>query len=87
MAKIPRFKTLEQAARFWDTHDLEDFIEDTEPISMTVKIARRRKTLTVPIDLKIYRQIEALAAKRGVRAETIVLSWLKEKARKEAAAR
>jgi hypothetical protein len=87
MAKIPRFRSLERAAKFWDTHDFEDFVEDTEPVTVTVTIPRRRKTLKVPIDLKIYRQIEALAAKRRVRAETIVSRWLRERARQESAAR
>ena len=80
MAKIPQFKTLEEAAEFWDTHDFEDYIDDTEPVTITVKIPRRKKTLTVPLDLKVYEQIEDLAAKRGVRAEKMVSSWLKEKA-------
>ncbi len=87
MANIPRFKTLEEAAKFWDTHDFEDYVEDTEPVTVKVKIARRTKTLTVPLDWVVFRRIEALAAKRGVRTETIVSSWLKERASKESAAR
>jgi hypothetical protein len=34
MAKIPKFKTLEEAAEFWDTHDFEDYVDDTEPVTM-----------------------------------------------------
>jgi len=87
MAKIPQFKTLEEAAEFWDTHDFEDYIDDTEPVTITVTIPRRKKTLTVPLDAKVYEQIEALAAKRGVRAEKMVSLWLKNKAMEELAAR
>ena len=58
MAKIPQFKTLEEAAEFWDTHDFEDYIDDTEPVTITVKIPRRKKTLTVPLDAKVYEPIE-----------------------------
>ncbi len=87
MAKIPRFSTLEAAAKFWDTHDFEDYLEDTEPVTVRVKITRGTKTLTVPLDSMVLRRIQALAAKRGVRAETIVSSWLKERARRESAAR
>jgi len=87
MAKIPQFKTLEEAAEFWDTHDFEDYIDDTEPVTITVKTPRRKKTLTVPLDAKVYEQIKALAAKRGVRAEKMVSLWLKDKAMEELAAR
>lgn len=78
--KIPNFKTLEEAAEFWDTHDFEDYIGDTEPVSIKIKIARLKKTIAVPVDLKVYERIEALAAKRGVRVEKIISSWLEQKA-------
>lgn len=87
MAKIPKFQSLDDAAEFWDTHDFEDYAADTEPVSITVRIPRRQKTLTVPLDLKVYQRIEALAAKRGVRMERLVSAWLKEKALSESAAK
>ena len=27
MAKIPHFKSLDDAAEFWETHDFEDFVD------------------------------------------------------------
>ncbi|MBI4606140.1 MAG: hypothetical protein HY721_29590 [Planctomycetes bacterium] len=87
MAKIPRFSSLEEAAKFWDTHDFEDYVGDTQPVALKVKSPRRTRTLTIPVDGSVLRRIEALAARRGVRAEAIVSSWVKERARKEAAAR
>ncbi|MGQ9627832.1 MAG: CopG family antitoxin [Anaerolineae bacterium] len=81
MAKIPEFSTLEEAATFWDTHDFEDYIEDTEPVTFEVKIPRRRKSLTIQLKPQIYDKIEALAAERGVQVESLILSWLQEKVR------
>lgn len=80
MAKIPKFMTLEEAAEFWDTHDFEDYVSDTEPVTITVKIRRRKKNLTVPLDLELYQRIEGLAAKLGVPIQKLVSAWLKEKA-------
>ena len=31
MKKIPKFKTDEEAARFWETHKFEDYSKDTKP--------------------------------------------------------
>ncbi len=84
MKRIPKFKSLEDAAEFWDTHDFEDYVADTEPVAITVRISRRQKTLLVPLDLKTYQQIEALAAKRGIPVEKMVSAWLREKALAEA---
>jgi hypothetical protein len=79
MKRIPKFQTLEEAAEFWDTHDFEDYVGDTEPVTITVKIPTRQMRLTVPLDLKVYQQIETLATQRGVRIEKMVSAWLKEK--------
>ena len=80
MAKIPKFESLEQAARFWDTHDFEDYVDDTEAVALRVRMPRRKKMLTVHLPAKVYEQLEALAAKRGVPLQDIVASWLKDKA-------
>lgn len=79
MKRIPKFQSLEEAAEFWDTHDFEDYVGDTEPVTIAVRIPRRRISLTVSLDLSVYQQIETLATQRGVRIERMVSAWLKEK--------
>ncbi len=76
MAKIPDFKNLEEAVNFWDTHDFEDYLDDTEPVSFTVRIAQRRKCLTIPVPLKVFNRIVKLAAKRKRPVEELVSDWL-----------
>lgn len=85
MARIPRFRTLEEAAEFWDTHDLEDYVDDTEPVTLTVALRHRKKVLTVALPLELYERIEALAARRGLRLEKMIVEWLKEKSLQESA--
>jgi hypothetical protein len=80
MARIPRFESLDEAATFWDSHDFEDYVDDTESVTISVRLPRRQRTLTIPLDLKTYQRIAALAAKRGVRVDRMVSTWLKEKA-------
>ena len=85
MAKIPKFKSLEEAAAFWDVHDFEDYRGDTEPVALTVRIPRRTKVLAIPLDLRTYQQIEALAARRGIGMDKLVSKWLKDKLLAESA--
>ncbi len=80
MKKIPKFKTLDEAAAFWDIHDFEDFVGDTERVKIAVRISPGQKYLAIPVDLKVYKRLEALAAKRGVRVEKLAAAWLREKA-------
>ena len=80
MAKIPHFNSLDEAAEFWETHDFEDYVNDTEPVAITVRIPRRAKTLTIRLELAVYERIAQLAAERGIPLEKLVSAWLKERA-------
>lgn len=85
MAKIPKFKTLDQAASFWDTHDFEDYVDDTKPVKVSVRLPRAKKTLIVPLELRVYEKLETLAEKRGVQKEKMVSRWIKERVGVESA--
>ncbi len=38
MAKIPEFKTLDEAVEFWESHDSADYWEDTEEVQFEVEL-------------------------------------------------
>ncbi len=38
MAKIPDFKTLDEAVEFWETHDSADYWEDMEEVSFEIAL-------------------------------------------------
>ena len=80
MAKIPEFKTLDEAAVFWDTHDFEDYVEDTGVVAFEIHIPRRRRPLVIQLEPQVYERIEDLAARQGILVEKLISSWLKEKA-------
>ncbi len=69
MAKIPKFKTLEEAAAFWDSHDFEDYRDETEPVKISVRMPRA-KTLVIPLELKVYQRLETLARKKAFGSRT-----------------
>lgn len=35
MGELPRFKSIEEEAEFWDTHDTEEFAEEFEAVEVT----------------------------------------------------
>ena len=37
MAKIPEFKSVKEAAEFWDTHDTTEYFDDMEDAELSVK--------------------------------------------------
>lgn len=75
--RIPKhFRTLEQAGKFWDTHDLGDYWDQTEEVAASFLLKRRRHFLA--IEPGLARRLHAAAEARGVSPETIATLWLRE---------
>ncbi|MBI4492559.1 MAG: hypothetical protein HY690_07175 [Chloroflexi bacterium] len=71
------FGSLDEAAEFWDSHDLADFWALTEEVHFDVDLQQQR--YLVALDPKLAEQLAAEAHKRGLSTETLVNLWLKDK--------
>lgn len=80
--KIPDFKSLEEAAEYWDTHSFADYIEDTEPVEIEVSPTRRR--IMVEIDNDILEKLKKVARKKHKGYDKLINSWIREKIIQEA---
>jgi len=79
--KIPETDSIEELARFWDTHDLTDFQDQLEDVP---EPAFERKPETV-IPVRLRRQeveaVKRVAKTRGVRETALLRQWVREKLR------
>ena len=66
MAKIPRFKTDEEIAEFWDTHSLADFEDELEIAADAVFVKPERQVISLRLDRKIVKALKSLAAQKGI---------------------
>lgn len=63
--KIPEeFKTYEEAAEFWDTHDSADYLDDLEEVEMEVDI--QKKHYLIELDMNTAELLKKSAKKKGV---------------------
>ncbi len=76
------FKSIEEAAEFWDTHDLGDYWDLTRPVEFEIDIQRRVFLTALQPDLA--QKLTQVARRQGVSSETLINVWLTEKV-KEAA--
>ena len=81
--KIPDFKTLEEAAEYWDTHSFADYAEDTEPVEIEVCLARRK--IMFEIDSDLSEKLKKIARKKRQSYDKLISSWIREKIMQEAA--
>jgi hypothetical protein len=77
------FATIEEAAEFWDTHDLADYWDLTEEVDFQADLQHRR--YLVSLDPELAEKVAAEAHKRGLSTETLINLWLSEKLRESAA--
>jgi CopG antitoxin of type II toxin-antitoxin system len=75
---IPRhFKSVAEAAEFWDNHDLADYWDLTREAHFEVDIERR--TFLTALEPELAKKLATRAHQQGVTTETLINVWLTEK--------
>ncbi len=75
---IPKhFKSIEEAAEFWDNHDLADYWDLTREAHFEVDIKRR--VFLTALEPQLAKKLTGVAHKQGVSTETLINVWLTEK--------
>lgn len=91
---VPNFKSLEEEAHFWDTHDsteydLEDLDETIEvggPLKARVEKRRAERLATLlKLEPKHLRTTQRLARRKGTTSEALLKAWINEGLQREAA--
>lgn len=81
-SRIPRFKSLEEEAQFWDTHSTTEFEDEFTEVKMDV--ARPLiHTLAVRLDARTIDRLAAVARKKGIGPSTLARMWLLERLERE----
>ena len=72
-----RFKSIEEAAEFWDTHSLADYEDLQKDVDFEVELKSEKNYF--PVEKELSDIIDKLAHLKGILPETLVNLWLKEK--------
>ncbi len=76
-AKIPTTDSIEELARFWDTHDLTDFEAELEGVSEPV--FQRERVLKLHLTSGELESVRRIASAQGVEGDELVHAWIREK--------
>lgn len=74
---VTPFKTLEEEARFWDTHSVVDEINKNTLVGFHQ--ANKTETITIRFDPRYLQALRRQAAQRGVGPTTLARMWVMEK--------
>jgi hypothetical protein len=75
-SSISSAKSYAEMGEFWDTHDLTDFWDQTEPAEFEVDL--QSATTYYAVDKRLSAELNRAARQRGVSAETLLNLWLQE---------
>lgn len=77
-SRIPEFKSREEEAKWFDTHDLGNFQDEFKPVK--VRFSRNLSYgLTVQFDTATIEQLRVRAQQKGLGATQLVRLWVMER--------
>ena len=77
LKKFPKFSSIEELVKFFDTHDLGEYWDQMPEVSFDINIEKRRHIFTIEED--IADKITETAKSKKVPSQTLINPWLKEK--------
>ena len=79
-SRIPDFKTYEEEANFWDTHEFTEFEDELKDVEIVFDLERpKEETLVVRLQKNFKEKLEKLAERRGVSLSTLARILLTER--------
>lgn len=77
---IPKFKSVKDEARFWDTHDITDYLAETKPVDVVFKpYVHKKATLTIRLQSKLKQRLNDVARDYGIPTSTLTRIWIVDK--------
>ena len=80
-SSISQAKSYHEIGEFWDTHDVTDYWEETEPVEFEVDI--RSEVRYCALEKSLANKVSEIAWQKGISVETLVNLWVREKIEEE----
>jgi predicted DNA binding CopG/RHH family protein len=75
--KIPQTDSIEELARFWDTHDLTDFEDELEEV--TEPVFERSAVVKIRLQPQEIEAVKEIAKNKGIDSAELIRGWILEK--------
>jgi hypothetical protein len=79
---ISKAQSYRDIGEFWDSHDLSEHWDETEPVEFEVEGVS--EATYFPVETTLSAKLVSIAEQRGVSPETLLNLWVQEKVREEA---
>ncbi len=76
---IPQTDSIEELARFWDTHDITDYEDELEEVTEVIFEPAGDQVVSIPLPASEIEHIHSIAQARGVSSTALLRDWVLEK--------
>jgi len=77
--RLPDTDSIEELAKFWDTHDLTDFEQVLEEVGRPVFVHRKGTSLSIDLEPTEVERVKKIARSKGVHETIILRQWILER--------
>jgi hypothetical protein len=79
MTKIPRIDSIDELARFWDTHDLTEFEDELQEIAEPVFDRNEQGVMRIRLLPEQMAALKRISESKGVDQTDLIKEWVSEK--------
>jgi hypothetical protein len=72
----PKTDSVEELAKFWDSHDLTDFEDDLEEVGGPVFVRAKGASLSIDLQPEEAQQLRRIARSKGVKEAAVLRQWI-----------
>jgi predicted DNA binding CopG/RHH family protein len=72
--KLPQTDSIQELARFWDTHDLSDFEDQLEEV--TEPVFERKKVVHIRLEPEEIEVVQEMAKAKGIDSADLIREWI-----------
>jgi hypothetical protein len=77
--RLPNTDSIQELAKFWDTHDLTDFEQALEEVRDPVFVRAQSTALSVDLPPREFQRVRRIAKSKGVHETTVLREWILER--------
>jgi len=77
---IPEFKSREEEAAWFDTHDVSEYWSELEPVDIDFQLEKpKEENIVVRLQKPIKERLEQIARRKGLNISSLTRMWIMEK--------
>jgi hypothetical protein len=74
--KIPEFKTVQEMAEFWDTHEITEFEDELIEVEESIFKNLKQRVISVILDEDHYTILRKIADQESLNMTSLVNKWV-----------